>query len=299
MIHTGIDRIGLGTVQFGLDYGVSNTEGQTTLEEVGRILNFADSKGIKYLDTSPSYGQSEKSLGALARNNNSFKIVTKTGKTASGAIDQSVIVSLEREFQLSLARLSRESVYGLLVHSSKAIHQIGASSLFDWLTGLKEKGLVQKIGVSVYDEKDIRKLLRHVQVDIIQLPINLFDQRLLQSGAIHKLKQAGIEIHARSIFLQGLLLMDLSNLPSYFDPFKIHLAKFTRFLERHSLTPLEACLGFALSLDEIDVILCGVNNLKQLQEVARIATKTYDSSIFAELGNNDPALLNPALWKID
>lgn len=286
-------KLGLGTAQFGIDYGISNKDGRTPKDEVRRILDYAATAGIQVLDTSPSYGVSEQVLGDVAADPQRFKVVTKTRPQVSSAYE------LRTDAQESLRRLSRSSLYGLLLHRSSDLLSRNGAELYAELVRLKEQGLVEKIGVSVYSAAEIDAVLERYSIDLLQIPINVLDQRLLVSGHLQMAKERGIEIHARSVFLQGLLLMLSTSLNGNFKSIEDHLRSYGRFIAERGLTPVSAALGFVLQVPEIDVVLCGINTRKQLEEilVAVLAGQAnVDIQEFSKFAINEEQLLNPALW---
>ncbi|NVI80399.1 aldo/keto reductase [Janthinobacterium sp. BJB401] len=293
-------KIGLGAVQFGLDYGIANTAGKVSEGEVAAILAAAAQLQLTLIDTAALYGDSEAVLGRAMSPAAPFDIVTKTPQFAGSAVGEAEAQQLEDSLHASLRMLQRPSVYGLLVHRVDDLLLPGGEALMARMALLKQQGLVSKIGVSVYTGQQIDAVLARFPIDLIQLPINVLDQRLLHSGHLRKLKQAGVEIHARSAFLQGLLLMAPHELPAHFDGVREHLAAYHRFIAGQGLTPLQAALGFVTGLDEIDHVVCGVNSSVQLQEIctaaghpgAGAARAGYDAFAI-----NDEAIVNPALWQ--
>ena len=292
-------KVALGTVQFGVNYGISNKAGKTSQAEVGAILVAAEKYGVSVIDTAALYGDSEAVLGQTLPPNSSFNIVTKTSQFAKQMLDEADAQHLEDTFHSSLSKLGRSSVYGLLVHRVDDLFLPGGDLLMDRLLKLKQDGLVSKVGVSVYSGSQIDQLMERFKIDLIQLPINVMDQRLLQSGHLQKLKSAGVEIHARSTFLQGLLLMELQNVPEYFDVIRKNLESYHCFIRARGLTPIQAALGFVLGLQEIDQVICGVNNVLQLVEICEAAQVEVDSNELAEFAIEDESIVNPALWQFD
>ncbi len=200
-------KLGIGTAQFGLDYGISNTSGKTSLKEVRSILKIATENGVDVLDTAYSYGDSESVIGKCLPEQNRFRIIIKTPsfkKSRYTAADGNTIKSA---FYESLERLRLSSVAGLLIHHADDALAEGSEFLYEVMHELKSKGLVEKIGFSVYSGEQIDKLLDLYDFEMIQVPVNVLDQRLIKGGELKKLKNKDIEVHARSIFLQGLLLM--------------------------------------------------------------------------------------------
>lgn len=282
-MSTLLDKLALGTAQFGLDYGVTNAIGQTPRYEVQRILTFATEHGIDMLDTAAAYGESERVLGSMGMEK--FKVVTKL-------CANSYPERLVRNLEASLCRLKLASVYGLLVHNPDCFEGSFGKSLYQVLKARKVWDQAVKIGVSVYNARQIEKVLEHGSVDIIQLPLSLFDQRLLRNGYLKKLKNAGIEIHARSVFLQGALLESAT--PPSLTVFSEHFKRYQGFLKVHHLSPLRACLSFAMSVPEVDRIVVGVNDLAQLKEIC--ATNIIRHIDFQELASDDERLITPSKW---
>ncbi len=289
-------KIGLGTVQFGTDYGISNQGGITSLDEIERILEVAIYNGISIIDTAAVYGTSEEALGKTLSQNHRFRIVTKTPSVSSFKITTDDVHKLEDSFFRSLNKMKQASMYGLLTHNAGDLLSENGHLLFSKMSELKQKGLVKKIGVSVYTAVQIDEVLEKFQIDVIQLPINVFDQRLLISGHLSTLKRRDVEIHARSAFLQGLLLMSHETLPPFFNSIREHLKLYHRSLQQYGLTPVRAALGFLLNIPEIDFIICGVNNYNQLNEICNEAV-TVKSIDFTNFALSDVAILNPSNWK--
>lgn len=286
-------KLGLGTVQFGLPYGISNKTGVPSVEEIKSILASASKFGIDTLDTAAGYGTSEEVLGQVLKNESQFAIVTKTAKTTEAA-------ELKATFSRSLDRLKKDTVHGLLVHDPMMLFDKAAPQLIDAMSQLKSEGKVKKIGVSVYSPEQAFAILESFSYDIIQLPMNLLDQRALQSGLLKELKKRKIEIHVRSAFLQGLLLMPLEEVPKSFDSVLSHLHSIHGQVRAQGLSMLEASLGFILGLDEIDKVIVGVCAESELNQITK-AVRDYciesrDKLDYGAFSWPDERILNPALW---
>ncbi|MHB8917538.1 MAG: aldo/keto reductase [Desulfocucumaceae bacterium] len=290
-------KLALGTAQFGLDYGISNPEGKTPEEEVGKILSSAARHGVRILDTAALYGTSEEVLGKNLPSGHQFDIVTKTPGLETKSVADNSALQLKETFLRSLDRLRQSAVYGLMAHDADSLLEESGGLLMEQMQKLKGRGLVKKVGASVYTGRQIDLLAERYHLDIIQLPINILDQRLLAGGQLSKLKGKGVEIHARSVFLQGLLLMDPDSLPPYFDRVRDQLRNYRRFIKQLGITPVKAALGFVAGLEEVDVVICGVNNLLQLEEICRAAKDPVDSGMFTDFAIDDTSILNPSLWK--
>jgi len=279
-------KLALGTAQFGLNYGVTNQNGQVAIEEVKSILNFAKNNGIDTLDTASGYGNSEQVLGKVGVND--YQVITKTTSLKNG------VNEVIKGFYQSLESLNKKTIDGLLIHDINEVGGNEFNDLFRKLNELKQQGLVSKIGFSTYTPEQVDFLLENFDFDIIQLPFNVFDNRLIQGGQLKSLKNKGVEIHARSIFLQGVLL-DFDNLSDYFLTWKDQFDAYQVIVSDSKLTLLEYALNFVLSVKEVDKILVGVNSERQLKEIVRSVKS--QSNINAH-SVKDVNLLNPSLWKV-
>jgi aryl-alcohol dehydrogenase-like predicted oxidoreductase len=291
-------RIGLGTVQFGVDYGVTNAGGMTPQDDVRVILSLAAENGIDLLDTAHLYGQSENVLGQTLPPDHAFQIVTKTPDFSRLELRQTgdAARALKDAFQESLQKLHASSIYGLMVHNAGGMNGPYAREIYDTLLGLKQDGKVAKIGLSVYSADDLHQVVEHCgPIDLVQVPVNLFDQRLMMSGALKEIKARGIEIHARSLFLQGVLLAD--HVPDSLSAFSGSFTRYRDFLHEHEISALAACLNFAFSVTDIDRWIIGVNTPDHLREIIDIANKIEGQKFdFSSLSSDNEMLINPARW---
>ena len=285
-----MSKLALGGVQFGIDYGIANTKGQVQIEEVQSILNYAKKNGVNILDTASGYGDSEEVLGKVGVDN--FQIITKTTSIKQG------VNGVVRIFYQSLKNLKQKKAYGLLIHDIGEIEHKQFDTLLIELARLKRQGLVKKIGVSVYNSQQIDYVLDNFSIDLIQLPINILDQRLINDESLVKLKKHNVEIHARSALLQGLLLMSINAIPSWFEPIKDTLKLFHEEAKKQNLTKLQLALGFVQSLTEIDKVVVGVDSLKQLYEIINASSVKVNAVELSNISINDPIFLNPSNWKV-
>jgi aryl-alcohol dehydrogenase-like predicted oxidoreductase len=223
-----------------------------------------------------------------------FRIITKT-PAISGITDSRLRQYVTDSFHRSLRRLGQKRVYGLLVHNADDLLQPGGKALFDAIAELRGQGFVDRVGASVYTSSQIAALLDRHALDLVQVPINILDQRLLVDGTLRRLKAAGIEIHARSIFLQGLLLLDMNSLPTYFMPYRHHLERFHALVRQCGVSALELAISFISNVDEIDTAIVGVARAEELQDIVAAARRALP--IDAEsIAVDDEDLLNPAKW---
>ena len=290
-------KIGLGAVQFGVNYGVSNTHGKTTKYEVSQILQFAYENGISLIDTATSYGSSENILGEVVTNDD-WRFVTKTPHFSDNCLNSTHVNQLKESFNQSLFNLRKKNIYGLLLHSCDDLLKPGGELIFREMERLRENGKVKKIGVSAYSSKQIAAILDKFNIDLIQLPINIFDQHLFVDGWLEKLKNKNVEIHARSTFLQGLLLMPRTSIPTYFLPIKEKIELFSKSAQELSLSKLELALGYVMGINEIDKIVVGVNTIEQLREIIEATQVKVNPMEFTDVSIDNPIYTNPSLWKI-
>ena len=288
-----MSKIALGTVQFGIDYGVSSISGKVKPKEVGSILNYAHSQNIDLLDTASAYGNSEQVLGES--NIQQFRVVTKTRYFDKAKIGIKEVALLKKDFYRSLEDLKIDNVYGVLIHNADDLLKPGAEKLFDQLKELKQAEKIMKIGVSVYDYSQLQSILEIFDIDLVQLPFNILDRRLIDSDMFNVLKNRGVEVHARSVFLQGLLLMDMQNRVSKFNRWKDLWKIWHEWLNDNQITALEAAIRYAISIPEISKVIVGVDTKDQLKEIIT-ASDGILPNIPTELYTNDVNLLNPSNW---
>jgi aryl-alcohol dehydrogenase-like predicted oxidoreductase len=286
-------KLALGTAQLGMKYGVANNIGRPSDVEVKKILQLASLHGVNTLDTAIAYGNCEERLGKIGVSD--WQIISKLPalRGDSKNIDKEVRVLV----QDSLRRLGVERIHGLLLHHPSQLLEKNGVALYRALEQVKQEGLVQKIGISIYDPLSLETFLLSFNFDIVQLPVNPFDRRVVISDWASRLKSLGIELHVRSIFLQGLLLMQKEKRPTQFDRWSPLWNKWHEWLQDMDMTSLQACLGFVSSIPLVDRILVGVESADQLLEVIEIMKKPA-IVIPQELASDDLDLINPANWPL-
>jgi len=284
-------KLCLGTVQFGLDYGINNKRGEIPLREVFDIINCAYKNNIKTLDTAYDYGKSENKIGLynLKYPRNQLRIISK--------IPQGKIGLIKKNFSQSLERLNQTHIYGLLIHNfnPRNINQ----KLYEFLNQLKTKKIVSKIGVSINNLSDLKPILQEkFPINIVQLPYNLFDQRFEQFFPI--LNKKKIDIYSRSAFLQGLVFKEPEILDAQFVAIKQKLLLLHAFAKKHNTTVLSMCLNFCLSSPYIKKVVIGVDNQKNLKEIitsVKQLQKIDFAPIKKSLKENNLNIIKPSLWK--
>lgn len=288
-----ISKITLGTAKFGMDYGLNSIGRPVELSEVLKILDFARTKRINFLDTALAYGHCEKVLGDA--NCQDFEIISKTRTFKQKFISNKEISLLTQDFSNSLQLLNQSSIYGLLVHNADDLFKNGSDKIYNQLNHFKKQGLVKKIGVSIYTDAQLIKIIEMFDFDIIQLPVNILDHRLIRNGLLDKISKLGIEVHARSVFLQGLILLPKNDIPKKFQRWSPLWEKWHDWLNDNNLTPLEASIRFPLSQKEVSKVIIGIDNRKQLEEVL-MASNGILPEIPSDLFVDDFNLLNPSNW---
>lgn len=284
-------KLALGTVQFGMPYGIANQAGQTSIKEVANILAHARKSGIDTIDTAINYGESEQRLGEIGVK--SWQVVSKLSAVPENCED---VENWVRDSVLgSLERLRINKLHGLLMHQTQQLLGPQGNAIYRALSALKDQGRIEKIGVSIYTPEELDALWPRFQLDIVQAPFNILDRRLATSGWLARLHNASIEVHVRSVFLQGLLLMKAEDRPEYFSQWSSLWDQWHHWLDDIGLTPLQACLGFVLQSQEIGRVVIGVDSLKHLTEIIS-AAKMEAVSVLASLSTEDIKLLNPGNW---
>ena len=260
-------RLSLGTAQFGMDYGITNTQGQVPRSEVGAMLRLGKSVGIDTLDTAIAYGESEACLGESGVED--FKIITKLSALPEECGDVGDWV--QNQLSASFFRLRVNSIYGLLLHRPMQLLEKQGKDLFLALQNLKNSGQVQKIGISIYSPDELESINAKFAMDLVQTPFNLLDRRLQTSGWLSRLKDAGVEIHTRSPFLQGVLLMSHGEQMQKFAPWSDLWGQWHRWLSASRISAIQACLSFPLGFPEIDRVVVGAVSTGQLEELITAA----------------------------
>lgn len=283
-----MQKIALGTVQFGLDYGIHNQRGKVSAQEVGSILTLAQQNGIDTLDTAAAYGDSEKVLGT--QHLTTFKIVSKLFPQEK---------NIRAAFNSSLNRLKISDLYAYLIHRFSDL--IENPEIWEKFLKLKEEKKVAKIGVSLYHPQELKYLWNHgINPDLVQIPYNIFDRRF--ENIFPELKRKSVEIHTRSAFLQGLFFKKASELPSFFKDVVPLINQLHQIGETHHMTIAQICLGFCLKQVEIDRVVIGVDSLSQLQQNLQV-TETLSKikpllSQLNKLSVENEQIINPANWKL-
>lgn len=284
-------RIALGTAQFGTDYGIANARGVVEDDGALAILDLARASGIDTLDTAVSYGAAEERLGRVGVHG--FRIVTKLPALPEDVRD--VRGWVEGHVAASLGRLGVDRLHGVLLHRACDLREDRGVELGSALVSIREAGLTERIGLSVYDPTEAQLSDDEFPLGLVQAPYNVLDQRLVSGGWADELVDRGVEIHARSIFLQGLLLMTPRSRPPAFERWRPIFKDYERWLSDTGLTPLAACVRAALSPRQIHRVVVGVDHVSQLAGIVAAAADGEIPSPPA-LATDDLDLLLPFRW---
>lgn len=290
--HNNSKRLALGTVQFGADYGINNTRGKVPSKEVYEILEFAHSNGIDTLDTAYNYGESEKVIGKfIKKTGHGFMVISKL---PAGKSDEQI----EQFLDGSLKNLHSDSIYGYLFHDFNSYKE--SPSLLDKVLQIKDRGKISRAGFSLYYPQQLQYLLdKKVAFDLVQVPYNIFDQRF--GEYFQQLKEAGVEIHVRSVFLQGLFFLKPDDLKDQFIEIKPQITLLNKIAKRLRTTMSSLCINFAMNNEYINKIVIGVDNISNIKEnlaslediskVKRVYKKLLDLRV-----DNERIIL-PMNWK--
>jgi len=262
-----LNKIVLGTAQLTPNYGITKYTKKISFKEFKKISNFCLRNNISYIDTAMNYKNSDKYLNLI--NKNKFKIITKIPYLDIKKKDN-IILTVNNHISKILHSLKVEKFYALLLHSPSQLNFKNSKFFYDYLQKLKQKGIFNKLGISVYTKSQTVKILKKYNIDILQFPYNLVNRSFDQQNFIKKLKRRKIELHARSCFLQGVLLNKPKNKKIFFNN---NLEEYYKWIKKENLNPFEACLKFVYKNKDIDRFVLGFDNLKQIKHLKNINLK--------------------------
>lgn len=286
-----ISKLALGTAQFGSSYGVANKTGLVEPNEICKILELCRCYGISTIDTAIDYGNSELTLGKYDLSNS--RIITKLPSIPINGV--SIATWINCEVEKSLSRLNIPKLNGLLLHRPQQLLSSSGSEIYKSIQQLKKENLVESVGISIYNPTDLNQLCNKYHFDLVQAPFNILDQRMLDSGWFAKLNAIGTEVHVRSVFLQGLLLIKKDQRPQKFSRWNSLWKKWDEWLNLSGQNPIEACLRFPLSIPEVKKVVVGVDSYFQLEQLLQ-AAKGTTVALPKGIATNDINLLNPSMW---
>lgn len=288
-----MSKLALGTAQFGLNYGVANKSGKIKFSVAKNIIRLAKDEKINLIDTAFTYGESESTLGKIGIKD--FKIVSKLSEIPKNC--SNVEFWINNEINNCLKRLKCQSIYGLLLHQTKNLFEKKKDVIIKSLNQLKSKKLIEKLGISIYDPCELDYLMDVMDIDIVQAPLNIIDKRLETSGWLSKLSKNGIEVHTRSSFLQGLLLMPRAKIPSKFNRWFKIWDNWSQELKKNNLDAVSVCLSYPLSLPEVSRVIVGIDSFEQFQDLILASNKSVEKKDWSFMKSSDLNLINPFNWK--
>lgn len=289
-----ISKLSLGTVQFGLDYGIANDNGKPSQDSVNKIVDYLYNNGLNCFDTAQAYGNSEEVIGKALDAKDDIYLISK--------LKSDVFVSdAIKNVNKSLENLRVDSLYALLLHDSELLYKWNNkySEFVDTLINSKK---IKYFGVSIYSSKDFMLALENEKVQFIQIPFNLFDQRALKENWFQKAKECGKIIFIRSVFLQGLLLMDKNSIPKKLENSRIYLEKLDFYCLKHKISKNELALSFVDTIAKDSLLLFGCDNLIQAEENLKNYNnlKVLNEDDILELRSMfldvDEKIYNPTKW---
>jgi uncharacterized protein len=275
-----------------MDYGINNNDGKPSFEKVKDILDFAYLKGIRLLDTAEAYGDSQSRIGEYHKiTSHKFNIITKFSPTRPD-LSENIIERVNN----NLTTLGVEFLYSYMFHSYDD-YKIYFPSFKDDLIELRKTNKIKKIGVSLHTNDQIIEILKEKHIDQIQLPFNLLDNSNQRKDILLKAKSKGIEIHTRSVFLQGLFFKDPNELSGSLLNIKEDLNKLNNLVSNENMNDL--ALNYVCSKDYIDGVLIGVDSVNQLKSNIESTQNEFTKGIIGEVDKIDidnKSMLNPANW---
>ncbi len=286
-----LSKIVIGTAQFSSSYGISNTSGNVQSNTIKKILLEGQKLGIQSIDTAIDYQNCHQELGHHGVGN--YKIITKIPKVPIN--EKNIDLIIQNHIEKSCNDLNVSTIDTLLIHRPDQLKDKLGKSIIRSLEKHKSLGVINKIGVSIYDPSELASIVNFHNLDVVQCPINIFDRRMQLSGWLKKLRKLDIEIHARSVFLQGLLLMENNLIPNKFDKWNHLFKKWDNYNNNNVMDKIKTSLQYVLSLKEINKIVLGFQNENELKQVSKLFK--YSNCIFPEtLYTTDEMLLNPNNW---
>ena len=284
----------LGTVQFGQDYGINNNIGKPSDLEMKSILDFAYEQGVTFLDTAEAYGDSQQRIGRYHQDsNNKFSLITKYSSQID--LPNSIIKRVEH----NIYTLHVDKLYGYMFHSFKE-YETYYSRFKNDLNDMVKSNLIGKLGVSVYTNEEAMRVLDNESIGLIQIPFNLLDNFYKRESVLLKAKERGVEVHTRSVFLQGLFFRDLNDIPNNLNSLEPYLKLILELAKNNDISVQSLSLNYTLMQLLISKVLVGVDSLYQLQENIKSSSKDLEEAIVKDIDMIDVQeieLLNPANWK--
>ena len=290
-IDKNLNKIILGTAQFGMDYGINNKKGKINQEEVFKILKYSYNNGIRNLDTAEIYGDAINVIGEFHKKNpdKKFNIFSK-------AISEPKEINYSKNISSNINKLNINKYEGYMIHNYKFFKE--NKKIYTYINSAKQAGLINKIGVSIYTNDEIKEVSNNKLFDFIQIPFNLLDNSNKRESTIRDAKSCGLKVQVRSIFLQGLFFKSHSLIPRKLEPLKKYMNELKQLSIISGMSVDSLALKYVLEKKYIDNVIFGVDNYFQLKknisvlrDKASVSTTQIDKINVVE-----EELLNPSNW---
>lgn len=288
-MKASLSRLGLGASQLPVAAG-TGTRGRPPGSELRDMLQTAARAGLGLLDAGGASAAAEEALGRHLPTPAPLQVLVRSIRGDRGPD------AVEAEVRASLARLGLARARAVIVQSASDLFAPSGPALWDRLKTLRDEGLFEKVGVCAYASDDPVGVVRRFRPDIIQAPASLLDQRLLVDGALTTIREMGVEVHLRSIFLNGLLFLPPDRVPSQLKGAAARLSRARRMIAEGRSDPLQAALGFALSRPEADAVIVGASTSAELTAVIAAASSPPPDLDWDEMAIDDPVALDPHRW---
>ena len=294
----------LGTVQFGMDYGIRGQK-QPSVEQAVQMLDYATQNGINNIDTANAYGTAEDVVGTFLKKKtvprDDLFIISKFRPNLLDEADENQYYDIMKaNLENTLSRLHTDYLDSYLLHSARYVWN---DAIIDTLNHMKNEGYVKHVGVSVYETDEAKKCIERPNVDFMQLPYSIFDQRMKADGVFELAKKAEYptQIHSRSAFIQGLILMKEDEVPDFLEKAKPIVRKIDELCQQYDISRIELAMSYVKRQDSISHLVFGVDNLEQLKENIALFENSLPNEIIDEISKEfvdiDTDIVMPSLWK--
>ncbi|KHM52660.1 hypothetical protein NZ47_03410 [Anaerovibrio lipolyticus] len=292
----------LGTVQFGMDYGIKGQK-QPSVEKAVEMLDYATQNGIDTIDTANAYGTAEDVVGTFLKkktvSRDKLFIISKFKPNLLDEVKPDEYYKIMREnLENTLSRLRTDYLDSYLLHSARYVFN---DEIIDTLNRMKQDGLVRRVGVSVYEPEEAKKCIERPNVEFMQLPYSIFDQRMEKAGVFEAANDDNIQIHSRSAFIQGLILMDEDEVPTFLAKAKPIVRKIDILCQRHGISRISLAMNYVKQQSRISHLVFGVDNIEQLKENIHIYQEDISKDIIYDIAKEfrdiEADIVMPSLWK--
>lgn len=294
----------LGTVQFGMDYGISGQK-QPSVEQAVEMLDYAVQNGINTIDTANAYGTAEDVVGAFLRrqtvSRESLWIISKFRPNLLDDVKENAYYAVMKEnLTNTLERLGVDYLDTYLLHSARYVYN---DAIIATLNRFKQEGYTRKVGVSVYEVDEAKKCIERDNVDFMQLPYSVFDQRMKAGGIFDLAKKQGntTQIHSRSAFIQGLILMEENEVPDFLAKARPIVRKISEMCRKYEISRISLAMNYVKQEESTSHLVFGVDNIEQLKENIEIFQEDIDRNVIREISREfsdiEADIVMPSLWK--